>query len=494
MYYLTLEDLKISLRDLAEILQVMAVVMLIPVFVTGIYTSSEKTISFLIEISAFLVPSILFYLLYRIFRSWGATESGTQTKHAFLTVVIAWMIIAVVGMLPFWIRGTLDPVDSFFESMSGWATTGMTMIETPELVDKDILFYRSLTHLVGGVGIIALGLVVFLHTGKAAAEYYGSEVGAQQIKPGIKGTVTETWKIYLLYAFAGVILYYLAGMPFFDAVNHAWAAIATGGFSTKTASIGHYDSLLIEAITIILMLAGSISFLLHYRLFNGDVKTLVDNVEMKHMFFLILLSTLLIWGNLINANVDFNSSSLFQSLRQSVFQTVSSVSCTGFGTSDTGQWPELSQTIMMLLMYLGGFYGSTAGGIKLLRFAIVVKAIHYVFKRMVLPRNAVVTLRLGGKNISLNEILYVLGFSMAYLIVSLAGAASLMWLGYTGYESMELSLSAMGNVGIVFVTGADWYQMHDVGKIILALLMWIGRLEVFPILLLFMPIRVRRRS
>jgi trk system potassium uptake protein TrkH len=494
MYYVTIDDLKATLRDLAEILQIIALVMLIPIIVTGVYGNASNPAEFLKQIFAFLVPSLIFYILYRLFKQSGKTETVTQTKHAFLTVVVAWMLIALIGMLPFWIRGTLDPVDSFFESMSGWATTGMTMIETPEIVDKDILFYRSLTHLVGGVGIIALGLVVFLHTGKAASEYYGSEVGTQKIKPGIRGTVMETWKIYLLYAFTGVILYYLAGMPFFDSVNHSWAAIATGGFSVRTQSIGYYNSLLIEAITMLLMIAGAISFLVHYRLFNGDVKSLVSNIEAKYMFSLILFSMLLIWVNIYGSPVDFNSSSWFQSLRHSAFQTVSSITCTGFGTSSTGEWPHLSQTIMMMLMYFGGFYGSTAGGIKLLRLAVMAKAMHYVFKRMILPKNAVITLRIGGKNISNEEIIYVLGFSIIYLVVSVLGAIGLMWLGYTGYEGMELSLSAMGNVGIVFVTGSRWYGMHAAGKILLALLMWIGRLEVFPILLLFRPIKLGRKN
>jgi len=494
MYYVLLDDIKVTLRDLSEILQIMAFIMLIPIIASFIYASSTNTLVLLEKISAFVVPSIVFYLLYRFFHKIGDTDTPTLTKHAFLTVVIAWMLIALVGMLPFLIRGTLSPVDSFFESMSGWATTGMTMISEPEIVDHDILFYRSLTHLVGGVGIIALGLVVFLHTGKAAAQYYGSEVGSQQIKPGIRGTIKETWKIYLLLAFTGVVLYYLAGMPLFDAVNHSWAAIATGGFSVKTQSIGYYGSPVVEVITMFLMLAGAISFLVHYRLFNGDWKALTDNIEAKHMFFLILFCILLIWGNLYGMPLDFDSSSRLQTLRHSAFQTISSITCTGFGTSATGEWPQLSQTLMMMLMYFGGFYGSTAGGIKLLRLAIMVKAIHYVFKKMTLPKTAVLNLRIGDKTIPRDQIIYVLGFSIVYLIVSVLGAIGLMALDYTGYESMELSLSAMGNVGIVFVTGARWYGMHAAGKILLAILMWIGRLEVFPILLLFRPIKFKKKK
>ncbi|HHQ45037.1 MAG TPA: TrkH family potassium uptake protein [Candidatus Altiarchaeales archaeon] len=493
MYSFTLDDLKVTLRDLSGILQVLSIVMLVPVAATVFYTSAQSKTELFHEMLAFLLPSLVFYMLYTLSKKAGKTKTETRTSHALTTVVVAWMIIAIVGMLPFLVRGTLGPVDSFFESMSGWATTGMTMIEYPENIDKDILLYRSLTHLVGGVGIIALGLVVFLNTGKAAAEYYGSEVGVQRIKPGIRGTVVETWKIYMLYAFAGTILYFIAGMSFFDALNHSWAAIATGGFSTHSQSIGHFDSVVIEVITILLMLAGAVSFLLHYRLFTGDVKSLLSNVESKFMFFLILTSTLVVWASVFNSAPDFNSASPAISLRKSAFQTVSAITCTGFGTSDTGQWPELAQTVLIMLMYSGGFYGSTAGGIKLLRLAVIVKSIHYVFKRMMLPKNAVVAFKLGEKNIDFADLLYVLGFSMIYLIISLVGAILLMSLGFTGMEGVELSFSAMGNVGIVFVTGARWFEMVSSGKIVLALLMWIGRLEVFPILLLLRPL-VRRKN
>ncbi|MBD3262104.1 MAG: hypothetical protein GF334_10645 [Candidatus Altiarchaeales archaeon] len=492
MYAIDLEDVKISLRDLAAILQVVALVMLVPIIVTSIYTSSQSSLEFFKELSAFIIPSAAYYLLYVLIRLTIKTDAETKSKHGLLAVVIAWFLIPLIGALPFLIRGALNPVDAFFESMSGWATTGMTMIARPELVAADLIFYRSLTHLVGGVGIIALGLMIFLQSGKAATDYYVSEVGGGKIRPGIRGTIFETWKIYLLYAFIGIVLFYVAGMNSFDAVNHAFAAIATGGFSTHAESIGYFQSIWIELVAILLMLAGSISFLLHFQLFNGDWGALKRNIEAKYMLVLSVICFLVVFLSLAKDSA-YDPSYYPHLLRDTVFQVVSSISCTGFGTVDTGGWPQLAQTALMFLMYVGGFYGSTAGGIKLLRFIVVVKAVSFNLRKMILPKNAIITLRMGDKPIMPDEIVFVMGLSMVYLMVALVGASSLMWLGFTGYESMELSLSAMGNVGIVFVTGDAWYHMADAGKIILALLMWIGRLEIFPILIFLGPLYFRKK-
>jgi len=489
MIYLDWEDFKASLRNLSGILQVLALVMLAPIIATISYSQTQNLWGLMWEAAAFIVPSLLMYFLHRLINRYVKSSRDIKTKHAMLTVVMAWMLVAVLGAMPFLIRGVLDPVDSFFESMSGWATTGMTMIEYPEIIDRDILFYRSWTHLIGGVGIIALGLIVLMQSGSVAMEYYSSEVGAQRIKPGIKSTVVETWKIYLLYALAGVVLLNVAGMSFFDAVNHSFAAIATGGFSTHTDSIGYYNNIWVEVIIVFLMVAGAVSFLLHFKLFNGNVKSFFRNIETKYMFALIVLVSLICFWNLIGSDAQgVDTTSVFDTARKSIFQTVSSITCTGFGTANPGNWPQLSQVSLMILMYTGGFYGSTAGGIKLLRLAVVMKAVHYTVKKMLLPKHAIVTMKVGNRNITSEEILYVLGLSMVYLIVALIGSVLIMGLGYNVLDSFSTSLSAMGNVGIVYIQGDGWYHMHPVGKIIIALLMWIGRLEIFPILMLLAPI------
>lgn len=495
MIYLDWEDVKVALKDLSAILRILSVVMLVPILATIYYSEAVTPLDLMVEAMAFIVPSVLMFASYKAITKYVATKQETRTKHALLTVVAAWMIIALFGSLPFLIRGELGPVDSFFESMSGWATTGMTMIEHPEATPRDILFYRSWTHAVGGVGIIALGLIVLMQSGSVAMDYYSSEVGGQRIKPGIKSTVLETWKIYSLYTLAGIVLLYIAGMSPFDAINHGFAAIATGGFSTHAESIAYFNSVFIEVVCIFLMLAGAISFLLHYKMFNGDIKALFRNVQARYMFVLIAGTTVLTFWSLYGADIPgVDTASTFDTFRKSLFQTVSASTCTGFGTASTGNWPELPQTLLMILMYIGGFYGSTAGGIKLLRFVVIIKAVHYTVKKMLLPRHAILTMKMGGKTIGQNELLYVLGLSMVYLVVAVIGATLIMMLGYTGYEAISTSLSAMGNVGIVYIQGARWFDMPAIGKIIITLLMWIGRLEIFPILILLAPIYNKRGS
>ncbi|MFH1722696.1 MAG: TrkH family potassium uptake protein [Candidatus Altiarchaeota archaeon] len=489
------EDVEVVIRDMAGVFQLLAYIMLIPIVVSILYGGDAGILEIIVKIVAFIIPGFIFHLTAAAIRKNFKSQRHTEAKHALLSMVFIWLIVALVGALPFMIRGTLGPVDAFFESMSGWATTGMTQIEYPEYLmdsgDYDILFYRSLTHLVGGVGIIALALMVLMQSKTAAKAYYGSEVGSQKIRPAIKGTLKETWKIYGIFTFTCAVLLYLAGMTPFDAVNHSFSALSTGGFSTHSQSIAYFNSPLIEGILIFFMIVGAVSFLLHYRLLNGDIKGFFGNIETRYMFILILFSVAIITPSLYNQGAGFQHVDLlngWESFRLSVFQTVSAITCTGFSTANAGDWPEVTQTIIMGLMYTGGMYGSTAGGIKLLRLAIIIRAVFYVTKRMLLPRSAVVVMKVDQKPIDAEDILYVLGFGMIYLVIAVIGALFFMLLGYTGYHSMALTLSAMGNVGIVYITGDPWYHMPAIGKIVVALLMWVGRLEIFPMLMLLQPI------
>jgi len=371
--------------------------------------------------------------------------------------------------------------------------------------NDDILFYRSYTHIIGGVGIITLVLVVFMAgRGKEASmTYFFAERGSQRIRPGLKGTVMEIWKIYGLYTLAAIICLYIAGMSLFDSIIHAFSAMSTGGFSSRAESIGYYNSPLIEAICMFFMIMGAISFLLHYRIFNGYLNELYKSIEAKYMLALIIypaffISFLLYYqsGEVGGVATTFSSNirNFLHSLRLASFQVISALTCTGFSTANAGSWPQAARTTLMILMYIGGFYGSTAGGIKLLRLIIVVQAIMHIIKKMMLPKTAVLTMKMDGKLIDNEQIIYVLGFCMLYLMVAVGGALIFMLLGYDALTSLSLTLSAMGNVGIVYVTGNAWFHMAVIGKITLALLMWIGRLEIFPILMLLTPIYLGERK
>jgi|GEM_PF-109307 len=558
------EDIKIASHDLGEICRIASFILLVPIPVAFLCLESYDLSPLLRKISIFLIPSFVLYLLYLGFKK-IRVETPPRTKHMMITVSIAWLIVALIGAFPYTLSGTLDPMDSFFESMSGWTTTGMTMIQFPENIDKCILFYRGLTQWVGGVGIIVLALVVFMRRGTVAMDYYASEVGEQRIKPRLKSTVSETWKIYSVYTTACIILLYIGGMGIFDAVAHSFSALSTGGFSTHSENVGYFNAhpngLMIHTILIIFMIIGAISFLLHFRLFEGKYEVIIKNIELRYMISILFIAILI--TSLCLYSVGEN---LVETIRDSMFQMVAAMTCTGFSIVDIGGWPDIPQTLIMLLMYIGGLYGSTAGGIKILRLVLIVQVIHHSLKKLLLPKTAVLRMKISGKQLEGSEIIYVFGLSSVYLIVAIVGGLILMGSGYTEIQSMSLSLSAMGNVGLTAVSGEylfsidalsveenlskgivseelksvfetkefplsenaiirkekenawritneeyvyiiekkdrtleiytenPWFQTPIIGKITLALLMWIGRLEVFPVLILFASIVYKRKS
>ncbi|MEA1925127.1 MAG: TrkH family potassium uptake protein [Candidatus Altiarchaeota archaeon] len=496
MFRTSVEDIKIALHELSEILRATSFVFLVPIVFTLLYFRWDNITLLFERVMVFLVPFIIVYLLHLLFGRMPC-KYEKKTKHIMMAVSMGWILIAAVGAIPYFLSGTLGPLDSFFESMSGWTTTGMTMIEYPEnlLEDKkDILFYRSFTQWIGGVGIIVLTMIVFLREGTAAIEYYSSEVGSLKLKPSIRKTVKETWKIYILYTIACTILLFLVGMDnmdLFDALNHSMTALPTGGFSTHSESIYFFQNPLVELILIVFMMAGGISFIIHYRAFEGKKSHISRNIEFRYMVVLVLVTTAVLFIVFLADEGALNS------LRISLFQTVSILTTTGFGTADIAGWPVPTQTILLLLMLIGGSYGSTGSGVKMLRAVVIVKALVYSIKRFTLPKSVMLRLTVGDNTIDYDEITYVFAFFTTYLLITFVGAFILTAVGYGGYESASASLSAISNVGPcsipLFIVNADgktvtndgWFRMPDLGKITLMLLMWVGRLEIFPVLVLF---------
>ncbi|RLI93614.1 MAG: hypothetical protein DRO90_03315, partial [Candidatus Altiarchaeales archaeon] len=445
--------------------------------------------------SAFIIPTIILYLFHFVLKR-IKSDREARTRHIMITVSLAWIIITLVGSLPFILTHTLSPLDAVFESVSGWTTTGLTMIRNPEFLvqnyERDILFYRSFTQWVGGIGIVVLALFVFMRRGTIAMDYYAFEKGEQRIKPRLKSTIMETWKIYIVYTIACIVLLSICGVELFDSINHTFTAIATGGFSTYSDSAGHFNeypnSLLIHTILMVFMLIGSISFLIHFRLLEGNYKEFIRNVEAKYFFSILILSILMISIILF---VNGNEKNFINSLRKSMFHSISAATCTGLSIEDIDNWPDSSKSILMLLMYIGGFYGSTAGGIKVLRFVLMVNVISHCIKRLSLPRSAVLRIKIGEKQVEGEDIIYASALSMVYILISVIGALILMDIGFNGTQSMFLSLSAMGNVGLNPVPSEQWFAIGPVGKITLIFLMLVGRLEIFPILVLVSSIIYR---
>lgn len=488
------DDIKVALKDINEVFRIMSFVFLIPILVSVFYYSGQNFSFLLWRISAFLIPSLVSYLLYLILRG-IKSENTAKLKHTLIAVSIAWFVISVIGTLPYLISNDLNLLDSFFESMSGWTTTGLTMISDIKNTERDILFYRSLTQWVGGIGIVALALLVLMKTGNVGVKYYSSERGDQRIKPSVKSTIKEIWKIYAIYTFLCFSLLYIFGMNAFDAINHSLTTLATGGFSTYNDSISYFKNPVIEVILIIFMIIGAISFLIHFRIFQGDYKSLLRNIEFKYMIAILFIAVLIIFFSLyfyyFYSQKSVNTLNLF---RESSFQVVSAITSSGFSIADTSKWFDLQNTILMLLMYIGGFYGSTAGGIKLLRFIVIMKVINFNLRKLILPKTAIIRMRIGKESLSGDEILHTFGVCAIYLIITIIGSIVIM--GFTDYslsESLFISFSSMGNVGLISIANDSWFSIGLIPKITIIILMWVGRLEIFPVLILMRSLFFRRR-
>lgn len=337
-------------------------------------------------------------------------------------------------------------------------------IRNIEGTSKTILFWRSLTEWVGGMGVVVLFLAALIGFGKAARKMYVAEARTERIEPSIKQTVRSLWKIYVILTVAGIIGLCLAGMPMFEAVNHSMTGIATGGFTVRNTSFAGYGSPVL-AIAILIMMAGAISFAVHRRVMAGHWRELFRNVEVRLMLVLIILATfLLVWS---------------VGLSNSLFQTTSALTGTGFSTASLAGWGDLQKGLLTVLMVVGGGYGSTSSAIKLIRIIIIGKAVHWMIKRSFLPDRAVVSTKIAGREYTEREMMETAVYAFIYLVVLIAGAVVLMLLGNSIMNSLFESASAQGNVGLsVGITSA---AMPLAGKVSITAQMLIGRLEIIPV-------------
>ncbi len=340
-------------------------------------------------------------------------------------------------------------------------------IRNVEACPRTILFWRSLTEWVGGMGVIVLFLAALIGAGRAARKMYVAEARAERIEPSIRETARSLWKIYVLLTLLGIVGLYFAGAPnisLFEAVNHSMTGIATGGFSVRNTSFAGYGSPVL-GITILIMMAGAISFAIHRRVMAGQWRDLFRNIEVRLMFVLIALATLLlIWS---------------VGLRHALFQSTSALTGTGFSTATLSTWGDPQKGLLAILMVIGGGYGSTSSAIKLIRTVIIVKSVHWMIKRSFLPQRAVVPMKISGRIYTEQEMMETAIYAFLYIIVLITGAIVLMAVGNPAMNSVFESASAQGNVGLsVGITSA---AMPLAGKISMTVQMLVGRLEIIPV-------------
>ncbi len=425
--------------------------------------------------------------LHRVFR--GHKAEIINQREGMAIVALGWSLVGLFGALPFYFdRGFPFFVDAVFESVSGFTTTGASILTNIEAISKGLLFWRSFIQWLGGMGIIVLSVAILPFLGVGGMQLYKAEVPSpvpDKLKPRIRDTAMILWKVYALISLVQTLLLMLGGMDWYDALCHTFTTMPTGGFSTKNASIAHYDSVYLDGVFIVFMLLAGINFSLHYQLLKG--RPLVFWRDSECRFFLGITIVLVA---AVSANV-FGSvyETLGQSLRFGAFQVVSIITTTGYATADYEQWPAMSQLILLLCMFIGASAGSTGGGMKCLRVLLCFKYCYRELFSLVHPR-AVSQIKIGGKTVSDDIMRSILGFLALYVGLSALSTVLLAGMGVDFVTSIAAVAATIGNIGpgLGTVGPVDNYaQIPYLGKWLLIWCMLLGRLEIFTVIILMVP-------
>ncbi len=415
-----------------------------------------------------------------------------SNRDIYLSVTLAWVLAAVLGGTPFLLEGTFGSVlDSTFEAMSGFTTTGATLLSDIEAETPSILFWRSMTQWLGGVGIVVLFVAVAPAIGAGAARLLGAEVSGltqTRLTPRIADTAKALIVVYVAITAAEVVALLLAGMPPYDAVVHSFTTVATGGFSPKTASIAFYDSLAVEAVVVFFMTLSGVSFSVYYLLYTRRRSDVFLDRELLAYLGIIAGAVLLVWAVLVFEGTY--AASVGQALRDSVFAVTSIMTTTGFVTADFDRWDTGAKVVLVILMFAGGCAGSTAGGIKVIRVVVIFRTIFQDVFRMMHPR-AVTPLKLGGQVIPEGIRLAVLGLFAAWIAVfGVATFLVALQQNLTPISSATAVAATLNVVGpgLGQVGASESYGVVDpFGRAVLTACMLLGRLEIFTALALLSP-------
>lgn len=431
---------------------------------------------------AALITMGIGFLLTSIFKG----KENINFKESFMVVSIGWIVVSCFGSLPYIFTGYLPSfADAFFETVSGFTTTGASVITDVEALPHGLLFWRSLTQWLGGMGIIALFVAIIAGMGARANQIFRVEVPGPdpgKISPRVRTTAQTLWKTYVVISVVLVILLYVLGMNAFDAFCHTFATMATGGFSTKNTSLAFYASPAIQWTITIFMFISGVNFSLHYLFF----KNRHPKIYWKDQEFCLYTGVLLLSGIIISLFLD---GTWEKNLRDAFLQVVSIGTTTGFVSADYEQWPNIAKSILFALLLFGGCAGSTGGNIKPGRYLIILKRMMIELKKMVHPR-AVLSTRCGSKIISDAMIINVLVFFFLWIMLLLVGTFIMSLLGLDLLSGLTACMTCLGNVGPGFnLVGptCNFGFINDVGKYFLSILMLVGRLEIYPVLVLFIP-------
>ncbi len=430
-------------------------------------------------------------LMWVIRRKYDAQDIGK--REGYLIVSLTWVIISFFGALPFYLSGAIPSfTDAYFETMSGFSTTGASILRDIEIVPKGLLFWRSMTHWIGGMGIIVLSIAILPFLGFGGMSLFWAEVPGpekEKLHPRIAVTARRLWGIYVMLTLAMVILLMLGGMNLFESLCHAFGALSSGGFSPKNTSLGGYSPYIQYVAVLFMFLAGT-NFTLHYLIFSGKVKKALSGEELKAYISILIVPSILIATILVfvrNYGVE-------QAWRGALFNVVSIVTCTGFANEDYMLWPHYAWFIIFLLMFVGGMAGSTSGGIKVVRHVLLFKNVSNVIQRL-WHKSAIIPVRLDNKPVNPHILHNVLAIFFLYIITFAIGSLLLTATGLDVISSMGSVVSCMGGIGPGLATTgpvANYAHLTDFAKWVLSFMMLLGRLELFTLFIIFHPAFWRR--
>ncbi len=481
-------NLRAIIGTLCVLVFFLGIALLVPFFV-GLYYQEASAWSFAITAGIAIIVG------GGGWRITGGSGSDLQIRDGFAIVALTWWVLSLIGALPFVLGGVLESyTDAFFETMSGFTTTGATILggnQTPDIegLPNAFLFWRSLMQWLGGMGIIVLTLAILPILGIGGMQLFKAEVpgpSADKLTPRIQETARRLWLIYVGFTIVQVGLLWPA-MGFFDAVNHAFTTMATGGFSTENESVGQYNSAYIEWVVTAFMLIAGINFALHFRLLSGKATAFWRDTELKVYLGLIAVASFFV--AIVNMLGDAKYETWGESIRDGAFQSVAILTTTGFGTADYEIWHPGAIAVIFMLFFTGGMAGSTSGGVKIIRLVLLVKNSLKDIMQLIHP-NAVVHVRLNGKVVSQEIMRNVLSFFVLYILLLGAGTLILAMTNLDLLSAFSVTFSAVGNVGPAFGDFGpteNYASISIFGKWVISFLMMAGRLEIFTVLILFSP-------
>ncbi|MDD2436928.1 MAG: TrkH family potassium uptake protein [Massilibacteroides sp.] len=460
----------------------------------SLFMSSAVVVAYLYQGNDFmplLISSLIMLSTGILFTLVGqkAKDSGNGRREGMLIVTLTWLLLSFLGMLPYYIGGYVDSlVDAYFETISGFTTTGASIITDIEALPKGLLFWRSLTQWQGGIGVVVFTVAILPVFGGCTSQMFEAEttgITHERFLPRITQVAKRIWGVYALLTLCIFLLFLAGPMDFFDAINHAFTSISTGGYSTKNTSLAYWNSAYIEYVSIIAMFLGSVNMTLIYFCFKGDFKKLFKDEEFRWFTgFVITTSAVLAGWIFFNHYAEGE-----HAIRTAIFQVVTLISSTGYTTDNYIKWGPFVWFIALVIMFIAGCAGSTSGGLKMSRFVILTKNLSNVFKKQTHP-HAVIPVRINGRPISSDLVYRIMAFTFAYLALIIISCLFLSFSGIGFEESIGATVSCIGNIGPALGNLGpinNYSEIPEIAKWYLGFLMMVGRLEIFTVLTILTP-------